>query len=366
MVPDRLIRVLSHQPHPYRTNHTPHPMPPTYPGVVESMPVPAPVPALPPAATIAPPMTVLTSATRWAPYVVRTGDTLWDIAQRTHTTVGALVAHNRLPNGGAHLVPGQVLQVPSSASTARPRGTAAPRPVPSRTYVVRRGDTLTAIAARFRVPVGSLARANRVSNPHVIRVGQRLAVPGAKPSTPVAKPAAVPDTFLGRTYPAAVAHSAAHNRAVLAKAPVPTRAQTRTLLIAAARAQGVDPASSWRSPGRSPAGTSASSPRPTRSGSCRSSPARASGPRQWSGASSTCSTPRQCHRRGGHHPVPAPVGRQHPAGHRGLLPGARRRPPERHVCRHAAVCRQCPRHPRPDALTASAPARRNGRPSLAP
>lgn len=205
------------------------------------MPVPAPVPALPPAATIAPPMTVLTSGTRWAPYVVRTGDTLWDIAQRTHTTVGALVAHNRLPNGGAHLVPGQVLQVPSSASTARPRGTAAPRPVPSRTYVVRRGDTLTAIAARFRVPVGSLARANRVSNPHVIRVGQRLAVPGAKPSTPVAKPAAVPDTFLGRTYPAAVAHSAAHNRAVLAKAPVPTRAQTRTLLIAAARAQGVDP-----------------------------------------------------------------------------------------------------------------------------
>ncbi|HON76345.1 MAG TPA: LysM peptidoglycan-binding domain-containing protein [Dermatophilaceae bacterium] len=205
------------------------------------MPVPAPVPALPPAATIAPPMTVLTSATRWAPYVVRTGDTLWDIAQRTHTTVGTLVAHNRLPNGGAHLVPGQVLQVPSSASTARPSGTAAPRPVPSRTYVVRRGDTLTAIAARFRVPVGSLARANRVSNPHVIRVGQRLAVPGAKPSTPVAKPAAVPDTFLGRTYPAAVAHSAAHNRAVLAKAPVPTRAQTRTLLIAAARAQGVDP-----------------------------------------------------------------------------------------------------------------------------
>ncbi|MFZ2515431.1 MAG: LysM peptidoglycan-binding domain-containing protein, partial [Candidatus Lutibacillus vidarii] len=118
-------------------------------------------------------MTVLTSATRWAPYVVRTGDTLWDIAQRTHTTVGTLVAHNRLPNGGAHLVPGQVLQVPSSASTARPRGTAAPRPVPSRTYVVRRGDTLTAIAARFRVPVGSLAHANRMSNPHLIRVGQR-------------------------------------------------------------------------------------------------------------------------------------------------------------------------------------------------
>lgn len=205
------------------------------------MPVPAPVPALPPAATIAPPMTVLTSATRWAPYVVRTGDTLWDIAQRTHTTVGALVAHNRLPNGGAHLVPGQVLQVPSSASTARPSGTAAPRPVPSRTYVVRRGDTLTAIAARFGISVGSLAHANRMSNPHLIRVGQRLAVPGAKPATPVAKPAAVPDTFLGRKYPAAVAHSAAHNRAVLAKAPAPTRAQARAMLIAAARAQGVDP-----------------------------------------------------------------------------------------------------------------------------
>lgn len=212
------------------------------------MPVSAPVPALPPT-PMAPPLTVLTSPARWAPYVVRSGDTLWDIAQRTHTTVGALVAHNQLDNGGAHLAPGQVLQVPSAAGVARPSVT--PRPVPSRTYVVRRGDTLDAIAARFGIPSGSLCAANRLTNPNLVRVGQRLAVPGARGASPVAPrlaahtpaatPAPVPDTFLGRTYPAAVAHSAAHNRAVLAKAPAPSREQVRAMIVTAAHAQGVDP-----------------------------------------------------------------------------------------------------------------------------
>jgi Lyzozyme M1 (1,4-beta-N-acetylmuramidase) len=49
-------------------------------------------------------------------------------------------------------------------------------------YVVARGDTLSAIAARFGTTVAALARANGISNPNLIRVGQVLRVDG-KPSS---------------------------------------------------------------------------------------------------------------------------------------------------------------------------------------
>lgn len=47
------------------------------------------------------------------------------------------------------------------------------------TYTVRAGDTLTAIAARFGVAPSVLARANGITNPNLIYVGQRLTIPGA-------------------------------------------------------------------------------------------------------------------------------------------------------------------------------------------
>jgi LysM repeat protein len=46
-------------------------------------------------------------------------------------------------------------------------------------YVVRPGDTLGAIAARFGVSAGAIARANGIANPDRIYVGQNLAIPGA-------------------------------------------------------------------------------------------------------------------------------------------------------------------------------------------
>jgi lipoprotein-anchoring transpeptidase ErfK/SrfK len=45
-------------------------------------------------------------------------------------------------------------------------------------YVVRRGDSLGAIAVRYGTSVAALARANRIANPSIIYVGQRLVIPG--------------------------------------------------------------------------------------------------------------------------------------------------------------------------------------------
>jgi LysM repeat protein len=46
-------------------------------------------------------------------------------------------------------------------------------------YLVRRGDTLSGIAARFGVPVPALARANGIFNPNLIRAGRCLVIPCA-------------------------------------------------------------------------------------------------------------------------------------------------------------------------------------------
>ena len=49
-------------------------------------------------------------------------------------------------------------------------------------YVVRPGDTLSAIAARNGLMLSALARANGIAPPYLIRVGQRLVVPRDSPA----------------------------------------------------------------------------------------------------------------------------------------------------------------------------------------
>jgi len=50
--------------------------------------------------------------------------------------------------------------------------------VTSRTYVVRSGDSLTAIAHRFGVSLSALARANHLDPKHVLLIGATLRIPG--------------------------------------------------------------------------------------------------------------------------------------------------------------------------------------------
>jgi LysM repeat protein len=72
-------------------------------------------------------------------------------------TVAALVLQNRLP------VRPQRVSVSTSLS---------------RTYVVKPGDSLSAIAQRFHVSLRTLARANRLSSRRVLLIGTKLRVPG--------------------------------------------------------------------------------------------------------------------------------------------------------------------------------------------
>ena len=83
---------------------------------------------------------------------------------------------------------------PTPAATAAPVPTTAdapaPAPAPARdtTHTVRAGQTLAAIAVRYRVPMRRIADDNHLPDPDRITVGQRLRITAAPPDTVVISP----------------------------------------------------------------------------------------------------------------------------------------------------------------------------------
>lgn len=123
-------------------------------------------------------------------YTVRRGDTLYAIARRFNTTVSRIASTNNIRNVNLIRV-GQVLRIPGTTTPA-PRPTPTP-PATTRTYTVRRGDTLYSIARRYNTTVSRIASANNIRNVNLIRVGQVLRIPGTT-TTPAPRPPAI------RTY----------------------------------------------------------------------------------------------------------------------------------------------------------------------
>jgi N-acetylmuramoyl-L-alanine amidase len=114
-------------------------------------------------------------------YVVRPGESLTAIASRFGTTLGALARTNRLDPARVLLV-GRRLRVPgrAEASSSATRESSPARTTASGgTYVVRTGDSLTAIASRHGTSVAALARENDLDPRGFLLIGTRLRVPAA-------------------------------------------------------------------------------------------------------------------------------------------------------------------------------------------
>lgn len=107
-------------------------------------------------------------------YIVQPGDTLLGIAGRYGVSVSQLARANGL-RWNSWVYVGQRLVIPGVTSSP---------PVSSGIYVVRRGDTLSAIAMRYHTTVYQLAQMNGLRNPNRIYVGQRLVVPGGPVDNP--------------------------------------------------------------------------------------------------------------------------------------------------------------------------------------
>ena len=104
-------------------------------------------------------------------HIVRRGDTLWSIARSHGVTMESIVSSNGLSSDDT-LAVGQVLQIPGTATLASTQADAVE--TRSTTYVVRRGDTLSHIATKFRVRLSDLLGWNDLNSRSVIKPGQQL------------------------------------------------------------------------------------------------------------------------------------------------------------------------------------------------
>ncbi len=109
------------------------------------------------------------ATTRNRTYTVRLNDTLADVALRTGVSHAALSKLNRLTRD-APLRAGQSLLLPATPRDLQ-------MTTPAQTVIVQPGDSLSAIAVEHEIALPDLMRANGLSNPDAIVIGQSLIVP---------------------------------------------------------------------------------------------------------------------------------------------------------------------------------------------
>ncbi|MFN0090969.1 MAG: LysM peptidoglycan-binding domain-containing protein, partial [Acidimicrobiales bacterium] len=107
-------------------------------------------------------------------YLVQQGDNLTEVAEANNTTVRELVRVNRLTDPN-FIMAGRVIRLREAAAV----GPVAPPASGAQRYVVRPGDTLSAIARRVGVSQHELARANGLKDHNLVFAGSALALPGA-------------------------------------------------------------------------------------------------------------------------------------------------------------------------------------------
>lgn len=135
-------------------------------------------------------VTILTAVTAVSAlsYRVKWGDTLTKIAAQFGVSIQSIVSANNINNPDL-IYADQYLEIPEAGTTPVPTTPVPTTPPTGGTYVVRTGDTLSAIARRFGTTVAAIAQANNISNVNLIYVGQVLVIPGGGtnpvPVTPV-------------------------------------------------------------------------------------------------------------------------------------------------------------------------------------
>ena len=118
-----------------------------------------------------------------ATYRIQRGDTLGAIARRLGTSVSALQRANGIARAN-RIRAGQLIEVPGGSGQWTPLvwspDTEAPGTRASAQagiHIVRTGETLTQIAARYGLTVRALVAANEIPIPNRILVGMQIAIP---------------------------------------------------------------------------------------------------------------------------------------------------------------------------------------------
>ena len=115
-----------------------------------------------------------------AAYTVAQGDTVGEIAARSGVSISALAQANDLNDPNLIYI-GQRLTIPGRDGTA---DSAPIQPGPTQTHVVRAGESLGTIAARFGLTIEQLAQANGITDPSRIMAGSLLRIARDAPPSP--------------------------------------------------------------------------------------------------------------------------------------------------------------------------------------
>lgn len=167
----------------------------------------APVATPPASPTTPPPAATPPAAGSATTYTIVRGDTVSRIAVRFGVSTQSILTANGL-GWSSIIYPGQRLAIPGTAapqSQPAPQLTPpptveldpvvsvtpietppapAPAPAPASTsYVIKTGDTLTSIAARFGVSIQAILSANGLSISSIIYAGRTLVIPGVSSGT---------------------------------------------------------------------------------------------------------------------------------------------------------------------------------------
>lgn len=196
---------------------------------------------------------------------VQQGDTIDGIVRRYGVPASAIAEANNLPNGST-LRPGQRLVIPKYESTGSTAASAAPRvsapmttaaagpnsaPKPAmpiglppqaapaaggqHVHIIAPGETLMKLSRQYNKPLIEIARANNIPPSTMVKVGDRIIIPGARGTTPqhVASRQPVPQPAPVATVPARPAPVVAQPQVAQPKiaqpktaAPVPQRVAT--------------------------------------------------------------------------------------------------------------------------------------------
>ncbi|WP_374001451.1 LysM peptidoglycan-binding domain-containing protein [Bdellovibrio bacteriovorus] len=112
-------------------------------------------------------------------YIVQSGDSLFTIARKYSTSVSELQRMNNIKRGRTLKV-GMKIKVPTPGSSAIAKATvdvAKSSKPKAKVHVVRRGENLSVIAAKYNVAVSEIKQKNNIRNPASLMVGTRIVIP---------------------------------------------------------------------------------------------------------------------------------------------------------------------------------------------
>ncbi|MBK0347335.1 LysM peptidoglycan-binding domain-containing protein [Aerococcaceae bacterium zg-ZJ1578] len=126
-------------------------------------------------------------------YIIKSGDSLWKIAQKFNTTVAELVKLNDFIDQDAILHIGQQIKVKNTSTRKNSENNENPikptKPISSETdsfYTILAGDSLWKISQQFNTSVAELVKLNGFPSQDVIlHPGQRIMVKKGQSTTPV-------------------------------------------------------------------------------------------------------------------------------------------------------------------------------------